>query len=227
MPRRPNTRPTLIYWLFDMRPETLIEWPNGLPFYCGKTVMDPQIRLIRHKTSSRKFPTRPISRRLGECGDLVRIQIMETVPVGGDWVAREKFQIYSLRTLYPNTVNVASGGQGAPGLIHTVEARAKISAAQSGRKLSPEWCANIGRAHKGRIISHEQRVKIRSALTGRKLSEEHRANVSKAMKGMKHSAEHVAKRSAARKGQTISAEQRSKISATLRMRYAKSTHAAN
>jgi len=55
---------------------------------------------------------------------------------------------------------------------HSVETRAKMSAALTGRTLSAEHIANMSKA-----------------LKGRKLSEAHKANISAALKGKKHTSE--------------------------------------
>lgn len=62
----------------------------------------------------------------------------------------------------------------------TDEYRAKLSAALSGRTLTPEHKANIGAANKGRPpantgkhLAPETRAKISNALTGRPLAPDH------------------------------------------------------
>lgn len=78
------------------------------------------------------------------------------------------------------------------GMKHTPESRAKISAAQTGKKRGPfsdEHKEKIRRALAGRTISEEQKIKIRNALTGYKHSSESRANNSKGHKGLKRSSE--------------------------------------
>ncbi|MGJ5032418.1 NUMOD3 domain-containing DNA-binding protein [Bradyrhizobium sp. HKCCYLS2038] len=228
MPRRSNVLPTTIYWLIDIRPETVASgWPSGYPFYCGKTVNEPRKRLIAHFSSARKFPNKPVSQWLTACGEsYVQVKIVEIVPTDGDWRARERFWIQSLRLLYPKTANVADGGSGTPGMVHSDEARAKISAAQKGRKLSAEWCAKISRAHKGRLISSEQRAKISATLKGQEIPVETRTKISQALRGRARSAEHSAKIGAAHKGKIITVEQRAKISATLAGRELSAEHRA-
>lgn len=244
MPRIPNTRPTLIYWLVDMRPETLMTYPKGLPFYCGKSV-EMRARFTKHRSDARKYPNTDIGKRLNECGEFVRIQIMESVPPGSNWAEREAFYVYSIRTLYPGTVNITSGGQGAPGCVQSPELRARRSAAMKGRVFSTEHCAKIGIAsanrspdvyrrigesQKGRTASLETRAKLSAAGKGRKLaprSPEHCAKLSAWRKGKKRTLESRAKQSAAMKGRAFSAEHCAKISATLKGRKKSPAHIAN
>jgi hypothetical protein len=178
MRRRPNDRPTNIYWLVDMRPETIAAgWHSGRPFYCGKTVDQPIIRLGKHRGSARQYPKRPVSEMLRQCGEQVRIQIMEVVPVGGDWVACEKRWIRTLRFSFPDIVNVSNGGEGPTGIIRTAEYRAKISKSLTGKKLSPEHRAKCRAAKVGQIISAEHRAKISAAKMGHRHSEETKAKI--------------------------------------------------
>ena len=137
--RRVNDRPTTIYWLIDVRPETQQATRSaGFPFYCGKTVDTPAQRLASHRQSARINPHRPISKWLNACGEHVRVQIVATVPADGDWSAAERRWIEVLRLHFPGGANANAGGQGTPGMIHTAEARAKIGAAQKGRP----WAAD-------------------------------------------------------------------------------------
>jgi group I intron endonuclease len=78
------------------------------------------------------------------------------------------------------------------GKKHTAESRAKITAAQIGKKRGPhsaEHREKIRKALTGRIISEEQKIKISKTLTGYKHSAESRVNNSKGHKGLKHSSE--------------------------------------
>jgi hypothetical protein len=134
MAHRPHTRPTSIYWLVDTR--------TNVPFYCGKTVLPLQKRLICHLYEAAQG-TRRVHAKVRECGGHLRIHLMETVPTDGDWGAREKRWIFLLRETNPEACNTANGGAGAPGRIVSEETRAKMSAWQIGRKLSNEHRAKI------------------------------------------------------------------------------------
>ena len=87
-------------------------------------------------------------------------------------------------------VNVADGGEGNPGLVHTPEAKAKISAAHKGKKISA--------AHKGKKLklSQEQRENKskrmsgeNNPLYGKHHTEESRRKMSENHKGKKHTEE--------------------------------------
>lgn len=195
MRRRKNTRLTFIYWLVDTR--------TGVPFYCGKTVLTPKHRLLTHRYDARKGTTR-VNIKVRECGEHVRIDTVEVVPVGGDWGSREKHWIAVLREQHPaeycNTVN---GGAGCPGRIPTAEQREKMSAWQQGRKLTPEHREKIRAARTGTKWKPESIAKMRATKTGYVFSAEHRANISAAKKGkpgQPHTAERRAKISTANKG---------------------------
>jgi hypothetical protein len=232
MPRIPNTRPTLIYWLFDTRPETLIEWPNGRPFYCGKTVLRPSARFDKHRSDAKRCPVRAISKRLIECGQHVRLQIMETVSPNADWSARERYWILTLRTLYSGAVNITEGGQGSAGYIPSLETRAKRSASLRGRVFSletrakiglasrnrsPEVYAKIGASQRNRTASPETRAKLSVAGKGKKRSEETRARMAAARKN--RTPESYARAGAKLKGRVFSAETIAKMSASQKQRY--------
>lgn len=210
MPRQKNTRPTLIYWLLDVRPETIAAgWSSGQPFYCGKTVYDVGFRLRNHHRAAVLQPHRPISKKLIECGDQVRWQIMETVPANNDWAQRERYWIRLLRHSFP-AVNVSDGGDGPTGWIPGAEWRTQMSERMRGKPLHPNTLAamvlantgrpktenelaKIGAAHKGKIVSEETRSKLREANIGKKASVESRAKQSVALKGRKVSPETLEK----------------------------------
>ena len=95
------------------------------------------------------------------------------------------------------------------GRVHTLEARAKMSAALKGRKRSPEHSAKLSAALKGRKHTPETRAKMSASRTGQKRgphSPERIAKMVAAKKGYKHSSETRAKMSAAGKGRPKSPE---------------------
>jgi hypothetical protein len=194
MPRRPNARPTLIYWLFDMRLQAIVQCPRGRPFYCGKTVFEPHVRLNQHRAAANKHRHRPVAKWINSCGDFVRIQVMESVPITADWVEREKHFIATLRFLYPGGANVTEGGQGTTGNIMSMETRAKIGLSKVGKKRKPfsiDHSARLSAALRGREISSEHRAKIAMSKIGKKrkpFSIEWRANLSAARVRQKENA---------------------------------------
>jgi hypothetical protein len=213
MPRCKKSLPTSIYWLLDVRPETLITWPNGKPFYCGKTVAPVNERLSDHKYTAIKFPRRPVSRRLAECGDFVRIHVVEVVPADGDWVESERRWIVQIRHMFPESVNVSLGGDGPAGMIHSAETRARMSAAGLGRKMPPGHGAKIAAKIRGRKMSAEQLARMSAAQRGRARTPEQRAKISATLTGRKRTAESVAKTAAANRGRTITDAHKAAISA--------------
>lgn len=244
--RRPNTRDTLIYWLFDVRPEILAQWPKGYPFYCGKTVMRLMARINKHRSDARKYPNKAISKRLNECGEHFRVQVVEVVPCTVNWSDREKFWISTLRLLWNGAVNLTAGGQGQAGYVPSDEVRMKLSNSLKGRVFSDEHRANIGKAsasrspdvyrrigesQKGRTASPETRQKLSVAGKGKPKSPETRARMSAAQsarpKRKPISDETRAKMSAASKGKKKSAEHAANVSAGLKGKKKTATHVAN
>lgn len=178
MPRQKPTRPTKIYWLVDMRPEMIAAgWPNGLPFYCGKTDRAINARLYEHKRDAVRHPYGLVGPRLALCGDNVRIQAMEVVPVGGPWHERERRWIWVLEAHFPDTCNVSKGGDGASGVVRSAEFRANASARRKGIPLSPETRAKLSAANKGKKASKETREKLAANTKARWESDEYRAKM--------------------------------------------------
>lgn len=208
MARIKNMRPTVIYWLVDTRTNT--------PFYCGKTVNSPQVRLRGHRSAAKSRPYGLVGLRVIECGENIRMQIMETVPSDGDWVAREKRWIWLLRGSFSGCVNVSEGGQGGSGVIPSIETRRKQSVSHAGKKLPKEQCAKISAALTGLKrgpMSIEQREQMRAARIGKKQKPEHVAKRAASNTGRKRSSETRARMSAWQIGKTISVEQREKLRA--------------
>lgn len=153
MPRRPSTRPTLIYWLVDMRPSVLATHPAGYPFYCGKTVDTVAQRLRGHRKDALKHPDRKLTSRLFACGEHIRIVTVEVVPIDGDWAERERSWIRVLRFSFPDNANSADGGAG---WVPSAEQRARMSHAQ--QNLVP-WIMEPEEAERWR--QHRTKVKAK------------------------------------------------------------------
>jgi formate-dependent nitrite reductase cytochrome c552 subunit len=100
------------------------------------------------------------------------------------------------------------------GTFQSAEARAKISAAHKGRKLSPEHVAKVAAALIGKKASAETRLKLSLSHKGKRqpLSLETKAKISAAHKGLKLSDERKAHLSDINKGKTLSEEAKQKIS---------------
>lgn len=79
--------------------------------------------------------------------------------------------------------NKTNGGDGATGIIMTVEARAKLRAAHLGKTLTAEHRAKVSAAGKGRKYSAEVRAKMSETQRNRVLSPEAKANIIARHKG--------------------------------------------
>lgn len=186
--RRPNTRPTVIYWLVDVRPGR-----HATPFYCGKTV-DPKQRLRRHLKSAEKPGRlqRDLYFRIMVCGNYIEMRVMEIVPHTEDWCVRERHWIAIIRHCF-RAVNATDGGAGMPGIVMSQEAVAKSAAAKRGKPRSSETRAKLRAANLGKKQSPETIEKRASSLRGQKLSPERAANLRAANLGKKHSPETIEK----------------------------------
>lgn len=135
-------------------------------------------------------------------------------------------------------LNRTDGGDGSPGVRgrkHSLETRAKMSAAAIGRPMAPETqaklrAANLGSKHsashvekqaaalRGQKKSPEAIAKSAAARRGAKRTAESRARMAAAKLGRKQPPEHTAKIAAANRGRKRSAEICAKISAAKRGR---------
>lgn len=177
MARRPVTRPTTIYWLLDVRPETLAARGIGMPFYCGKTIYSIHKRLAEHRAAALRRPDRPVALWLQTCGEHVEIQMTEIVPPTADWAARERHWIQTLRLIFPGCANSTDGGEGIAGYIYTPEQCAHLSRLRKGKIKSREHCANLSRAMVGLKRPIETRLKMSRTRKGVPKTLEHRAKI--------------------------------------------------
>ena len=121
----------------------------------------------------------------------------------------EQLAIAHYRSMGFRLTNQTDGGEGAPGMKHTAETRAKMSAAKKGRPLPPR--------------TREHTEKIAAKLRGQKWSAERRATCGLHRIGKKHSPETIEKMRQARlanpikaqTGKPISQETKAKIRAAL------------
>jgi len=165
--------------------------------YVGQTRMTIQDRWRAHRSQGLKWSGRPGTCRLfhsaiHECGpDVFTIKQLRSLPTNTpqrEVDLAETRAITSAGTLAPAGYNLTIKARG-PG-PHTPEARAKISAANKGKRLSPEHCQKIRASKLGKPRSAKTRAKVSATLKGRKLSAQTRARLSAALKGRKHSPEH-------------------------------------
>lgn len=178
-----------IYVLKD--PET------GEVRYVGKTKLTLEQRLkqhLRRKTKDHKgcwvesLKTKNL------------IPVMESIERVSDetWVAREMYWIQYYKELDAKLVNSNDGGEGSHN--PTAEVRAKMSAAQKGKKFSAEHRAKIASAAKNRSMSPESRAKLSAA--AKNISAETSAKRTTALKGKVRTKEIRAKMSAAAKNRS-------------------------
>jgi len=80
----------------------------------------------------------------------------------------EKQFIHFYDTFAPKGYNLTLGGEGALGVTVSAETRAKISAANTGRRHTAESRARMSRAQTGRKHSAETRSRISSGQMGKK-----------------------------------------------------------
>jgi len=211
----------IIYTLSDPR--------TGEIRYVGKTT-DLKKRLSEHLCKGMKLNTHLGAwiRLLDAVGVVPEIQAIEHVPTNEPWQEVERFWISSLRFLGFRLVNLHHGGFGG-GCLST-ETKAKIAAANVGKKR-PEWACNrmaeaqrgkrrpfrteahrrkLSESQKGRVFTDEHRQKLSAAKIGRKIPErsaEHRQKISEFMKRRVVSPE-------TRLRMSLAAKSRSKISST-------------
>jgi very-short-patch-repair endonuclease len=102
------------------------------------------------------------------------------------------------------------------GQPRTPETRAKIAAAQLGKRRgprSPEARERIAEANRRKAQDPVFRANLSAGHTGRVLSPEHRASITRASTGRTHTPETRAKMSAVQMGRVVSPEARAKLSA--------------
>lgn len=120
-----------------------------------------------------------------------------------DAFEHERELIAEYRAAGAALANMCDGGGGSTGMVHSEDAKRRISLAKTGKKRAP--------------FSDETRARMSAAAKGRKQSPEAIAKTAAAHRGMKRSPETLAKMSAALKGigagRHVSAETRTKISA--------------
>lgn len=127
-------RPVTIYALCEME--------TGERRYVGKTTKRPGRRLTEHcwaaKTSH--LPVGRWIRKQTKNGRHPTIEVLELVPAGGDWEAREAAWIATLPR--QRRLNITDGGEGLPGLhmAGTDHARRISESLRRGRSFSCEHC---------------------------------------------------------------------------------------
>jgi len=220
-----------IYALSDPRNPSAIR-------YVGKTSSLVKKRLGEHLAYARK--TKRTSHLVNWLRQLMAegvLPVIALIDKGiGDWEAAECFWIAQYRQQGYDLCNATDGGEGAsPGRVVSQETRAKLAAANLGKKASDEARQRMSAARQGRgpVLTADSYAKMSKTKTGRpglKPSPETVANrtakirltwAKKKSEGWKPtpcSPEGRARTIAANTGRPRSAEVKAKISATKRER---------
>src|SRR5262245_24795005 len=189
--------------------------------YVGQTVQPFLTRWKRHLsdalgTKRRPHPLHEAIRKYGR--DAWRIEAIEVVDSYERSNDREAALIVDLLTLHPHGYNMKPGG-GSAG--HHPETRARLAAAQRGKKLPPEVIAKLRATHRVRVQTPAQLAGLALGLArsraiagkpGKKHTAESRAKMSAAGAGKPKSAAHRAAIGAAHVGMKRSEETRRRIS---------------
>lgn len=135
-------------------------------FYVGKTIN------LKDRYSKHCHPTKRTGKKL--YGYLKYLNNKKIKPImeildlinDDDWGWLEKYWISQIKSWGITLLNCTNGGEYQYHYHHTNETKKKISEKQCGRKLTKEWCKNIGNGKRGV-----------------KFSESHISNISKSLKG--------------------------------------------
>lgn len=220
----------------------MLTFPNGKS-YIGITRRTAESRFAEHvafaRSGRKKYAVHAAIEKYGPESVIVKSL------ASADWAYLKEVEVRAIAafgTLAPSGYNLTQGGEGVVGFGD--ETRAKMGAANKGRKPSAETLAKLSAASTGRGHSPEVRAKISSVRMGMKFSEEHRKRLSEARRavvasgryiltpegrarisaasaskvGVTRSAETRAKLSAASKGKKLPTEVRAKISAAMKGR---------
>lgn len=174
--------------------------------YVGQTTQPIEKRWAQHVTYASIGGKKECSalwnaiRKYGP--DAFDVEVIATCDTQEELDRVEVLEIKARNTLSPGGYNLQTGGgNGKP----SAEVRAKMSAAQKGKKrrpLSLETRAKMSAARKGKKpkpLSPEARAKLSAALVGKTTSQETRTKISERLKGHSVSPETRTKMSATRK----------------------------
>ena len=156
------------------------------------TILDPRSEEVRY-VGRTKNPNRRIREHLSDpCSEGLRRWFSELSGLGlkpimriiewcqiSEWMERESFWIASYRKTNTMLLNVCSSGGGPTDSDYSADVRAKMRAAQLGKRPSPETRAKMSAAGRGRKYSEEMLQKRR----GKKRTEEQKQRMSKAQRG--------------------------------------------
>ena len=192
----------------------LIDGTNDFE-YVGQTTRSLEVRFKQHAKSKKHTYISNAIQSHGE--DMFVKAILKICYSKEELDFWEKHFIKSRDTKYPNGYNITDGGDGVVGW--TDEMRARVSEANTGKKRTPEQCANISAAQIERFKDPAEREKISASKSGEKHpffgkhhTPQHCANISAALTGKPKSLEHRRKDAEANKGKIPEDETRDKMS---------------
>lgn len=119
-----TNRDVTIYWLLDMRPETIASGnPAGYPFFCGKTT-DPEARLHKLLTDAWRIATTR-DERIHQCGiEHIRMHVVRVIPAGEPWREHLASSIAMLKHCWPlGNCNISATGAGGAARRETGSAK--------------------------------------------------------------------------------------------------------
>jgi len=176
----------LIYGLVDPR--------SGALFYIGKSTQGlKRARSHCYPGYLKRDRTRTGTRIKGLLARGLRpsIEVVELHDTSDPLADAERFWIANIRATGAELLNHCDGGEGAVGRCVSAETRAKIAAANKGKKSalgairSTETRAKLSEAAKRRQYSEEEKNHLRTLTVGRKLTKEHIAKIIAANTGQK------------------------------------------
>jgi group I intron endonuclease len=175
--------------------------------YIGQTRQPPARRWSQHKQAAKKGGKMILYDAIRKHGvENFTFEIYCTCETLEELNKKEIEVIRDENSLAPNGYNAGLGGDNYE---KTEITRKKLSLANSGRVITPEWRENMRKGHANRpTITEEARQKRSVALKGRKVSEETKEKLRNANLGKKQSPETLAKKRASRIGVPWSAKKR-------------------
>jgi len=188
---------------------------DGLVFYVGKGAKNRS-----HSTQNRNKHWHNTVAKHGVVVEVIAYWFSEEAAFD-----HEKSLIAEYRKLGFPLCNQTDGGEGASGVVHSAESRAKMAEKRRGKKLSAEQRIKLSASMKGHKVSDETRAKLSRAHKTSAAATAARAKITR--KGTKHSPEAIARMSAAHKGHTTSPEHRAKLSAAGKGKKLSAEHRAN
>lgn len=191
--------------------------------YIGSSI-DLKTRLSEHRTRLRSG--RHVNKELQNAWvkytePAFTFKVLELVGDTSALIEREQYWIDHFQAATRAGFNIVPRAGSCLGRIMTAEHKAKISAANTGKKRDEAAKAKIRAARALQTITPESLAKTHAANFGKKRSDEARKNISEGRRGMKFSPEHIANIVKARTGTAMPEETKAKIAAGVRAARAK------